>query len=109
MMCAQPTAPTSLKQPSPSSQEEVINVTPPTSALEVVKELTMSSSTSTTLEKQLVSPPEVNYFTNLLSDSDESGDEFDPYTISCPSNSIDNSLPHSRTLHILSPLPTFLK
>jgi hypothetical protein len=97
MMCAQPTVLILLKQPSPSSQEEVIKVTPPTSTLKVVKESTVSSSTSITLKEQLVSSRKVNYFINLSSDSDESDDEFVPYTISCPSNSIDDSLPHSRT------------
>jgi hypothetical protein len=98
MMCAQPTISTSLKQPSLSSHEEVIKVAPPTSTLEVVKELMMSPSISTTLEEQLVSPPKVNYFANLPSNSDESDDEFDPYTISCPRNSIYDFLPYSRTL-----------
>jgi hypothetical protein len=94
MMCAQPTVMTSLKQPSPSSHEEVIKVASPTSTLDVIKEPMapspiepmVSSSTSTTLEVQ--SPPKVNYFTNLPSDRDE----FNPY------NSIDNSLPHSRII-----------
>jgi hypothetical protein len=46
----------------------------------------------------LVSPPKVNYFVNLPSDSDESDDKFDSYTIFCSNNSIENCLPHSRTL-----------
>jgi hypothetical protein len=66
--------------------------------LEVIKEPTVLFSTSTTLEEQLISPLKVNYFVNLPSDSDESDDDFDPYTISCPSNSSDVHLSHSRTL-----------
>jgi hypothetical protein len=98
MMYAQPTVQASLKQPSPSSQEEEVNAVPSTSTLEVVNEPIVSFSTSTTLEEQLVSPPKVNYFANLPSDSDELDDEFDPYTISCPRNSIVVHLSHSRTL-----------
>jgi hypothetical protein len=46
----------------------------------------------------LVSPPKVNYFANLLSDNDESNDEFDLCTISYPSNSNNIYLSHTRTL-----------
>jgi hypothetical protein len=46
----------------------------------------------------LVSPPKVNYFVNIPSDSDESDDELDLYTISCPSNSSNIHLSHTRTL-----------
>jgi hypothetical protein len=98
MMCAQPTVQVSLKQPSLSSQEEGVKIAPPTSTLEIVKELTMSFSTRMTFEEQLVSPPKVNYFVNLPSDSDKSDDEFDSYTISCPNNSSNVPLTHSRTL-----------
>jgi type II secretory pathway component PulM len=51
MMCAQSTVQASLKQPSLSSQEEEIKVAPPISTLEVVKEPTVSFSTSITLEE----------------------------------------------------------
>jgi hypothetical protein len=55
------------------------------------------SLTSTHLEVQY--SPKINYFANLLSNNDESNDEFDPFTISYPSNLVNNkSLPHSRTL-----------
>jgi hypothetical protein len=97
-MCAQPTVQVSLKQPSLNSQEEGVKVAPPTSTLEIVKESTVSFSTRMTFEEQLVSPPKVNYFVNLPSDSDKSDDEFDSYTISCPSNSSNVPLSHSRTL-----------
>jgi hypothetical protein len=73
MICAQPTVQVSLKQPSSNSQEG-FKVAHSTSILEVVKESIVSFSTSTTLEEQLVSPPKVNYFPNLPSDSDESDD-----------------------------------
>jgi hypothetical protein len=46
----------------------------------------------------LVSPPKINYFINLPSDSDESDDEFDLYTISYLSNSSNIHLSHTRTL-----------
>jgi hypothetical protein len=98
MMCEQSTIQASLKQPSSNSQEEGVKVAPLTSILEVVKESTMAFSTSTVLEEQLVSPPKVNYFANIPSDSDESDDEFDSYTISCPSNSSNIYLSHTRTL-----------
>jgi hypothetical protein len=98
MMCEQSTIQASLKQPSSNSQEEGVKVAPLTSILEVVKESTMAFSTSTVLEEQLVSPPKVNYFANIPSDSDESDDEFDSYTISCPSNSSNIHLSHTRTL-----------
>jgi hypothetical protein len=52
----------------------------------------------------LISPSKVNYFTNLPSYSDESDDEFDPYTISFSSNSSNIPLSHSGTLaHFDSP------
>jgi hypothetical protein len=98
MVCAQLTVQVSLKQLSSSSQEEGVKVAPPTSTLEVVKESTVYFSISMTLEEQLVSLSKVNYFTNLLSDSDESDYEFDPYTISCSSNSSNVYLSHSRIL-----------
>jgi hypothetical protein len=50
MMCAQPIVQASLKQPFLSSQEGV-KVAPPTSTLKVIKESTVSFSTSTTLEE----------------------------------------------------------
>jgi hypothetical protein len=92
MMCTQATIPTSLKQPSPKSYEEVIKVALPTSILEVIKEPNftnstimvppsplpanmVSSSISTNLEVQY--SPNINYFANLTSDSDKSDDEFD--------------------------------
>jgi hypothetical protein len=57
----------------------------------------VSSSISTTLELQSLS--KINYFANLSSDSNESDDEFDQYTISYPTNFVINeSLPHFRTL-----------
>jgi hypothetical protein len=46
----------------------------------------------------LVSPPKVNYFANLPSDSDESDDEVDSCTISYPSNYSNIHLSHTRTL-----------
>jgi hypothetical protein len=98
MMCAQLIVQASLKQPSSNSQEEGVNVVLSTSTLEVVKKSMVSFSTSTTLEEQLVSLPKVKYFANLRSDSDESNDEFDSYTISCPSNSNNIHLSHTRTL-----------
>jgi hypothetical protein len=97
MVCAQLTVQVSLKQLSSSSQKGV-KVAPPTSTLEVVKESTVSFSINMTLEEQLISLSKVNYFTNLISDSDESDDEFDPYTISCSSNSSNVYLSHSRIL-----------
>jgi hypothetical protein len=51
----------------------------------------------------------VNYFANIPSDSDESDDEFDSYTISCPSNSIDDSLPYSRNLAYFDSSTNILK
>jgi hypothetical protein len=66
--------------------------------LEVINGPTVSFSTSTTLEEQLVSPPKVNYFANLPSDSDKSNDEFDLCTNSYPSNSSNIYLSHTRIL-----------
>jgi hypothetical protein len=98
MMCEQSTVQTSIKQPSSNLQEEEIKVAPSTSTLEVVNGSTMSFSISTTLEEQLVSSSKVNYFANLLSDSDESDDEFDLYIISFPSNFSNIHLSHTMTL-----------
>jgi hypothetical protein len=75
-----------------------VKVAPSTSTLKVVNGPTMSFSTRTTLEEQLVSPLKINYFANLPSDSDESDDEFDLYTIFCPSNSSNIHLSHTRAL-----------
>jgi hypothetical protein len=92
----------------------VIKVALPTLTLKVIKEPNFTSSTimasppplpinvtsssiSTNLELQY--PPKINYFANLPSDSDESDDEFDSYTISYLSNIIVNELlSYSRTL-----------
>jgi hypothetical protein len=115
MMCVQTTIPISLKQTSsPKSHEKVIKVALPTSTLEDIKKSNFtnsiimappppfltnmtSSSTSTNLEVQFSS--KINYFVNLPTDSDESDDEFDLFTISYPSNLVNNkSLSHFRTL-----------
>jgi hypothetical protein len=105
MVCTQATTFIYLKQPAPSSKKEVIKVAPPTSILEVVKELILTSSTimtpapslltnvvssSTSTPLEVHSPPKINYFVNLPSDSNELDDEFDPYTIFYPSNFIVN-------------------
>jgi Zn-finger protein len=84
MMCEQSTVQASLKQSSLDLQEEEVKMAPSTLTLEVVNGLTVSFSTSTALEEQLVSSPKVNYFANIPSDSDESDAEFDLCTISRP-------------------------
>jgi hypothetical protein len=124
-MCTQATIPTSLKQPSPKSYEEVIKVALPTSILEVIKEPNftnstimvppsplptnmVSSSISTNLEVQY--SPNINYFANLTSDSDKSDDEFDQFTIPYLTNLIvHESLPHFRILTYFDSSITIVK
>jgi hypothetical protein len=98
MMCEQSTVQASLKQPYSNLQEEEVNVAPSSSILGVINGPTVSFSTNTTLEEQLISPPKVNYFVNQPNDSDKSDDEFDLYIISCPNNSSNIHLSHTMTL-----------
>jgi hypothetical protein len=101
MICSKAIIPTSLKQPSLNSHQEVIKVASSISSMEDIKETNPTNSTimapphslptnmaasSINTNLELQSSPKINYFVNLPSDNDKSDDEFDQFAISYPSN-----------------------
>jgi hypothetical protein len=109
MMCTQTIIPTSLKQSSPKSHDQVINVALPTSTLEDDKESNFTKLTiiepppsllkyvaSSSTAQILRYNPHLRLiiFASISSDSDKSDDEFDLFAIFYLSNFVDNkSLP----------------